>query len=171
MDLAFQGGAGDSDTYDQYVLEAFTGEPVAANGWDYASALPVDTIPMAGGGFVKQGACSSSEVRYVRDLQITLGGGMTKPQDMTMIGQLAPGGYSVLAARSASATPSCGTTPTCTARSSWAASGGTKWSQTPYTSPFWASSRIWATPTRSASWRRTCTGCRSRWACAARARW
>ena len=56
-------------------------------GWDYETALPVDTIPHAGCGFVKLGACSSSEIRYVRDLQISLGGNMTKPQDMTMIGQ------------------------------------------------------------------------------------
>lgn len=35
MDIAFQGGAGNSDTYDQYVLEAITGEPTTNTGWNY----------------------------------------------------------------------------------------------------------------------------------------
>lgn len=96
MDIAFQGGAGNSDTYDQYVLEAITGEPTNDTGWNYETALNVDTIPMAGSGWVKLGASDSNEIRYVRDLQVTIGGNMTKPQDMTMIGQYAPGDYALL---------------------------------------------------------------------------
>lgn len=96
MDIAFQGGAGNSDTYDQYVLEAITGEPTTNTGWNYETALNVDTIPHAGSGWIKLGASSSSEIRYVRDLQVTIGGNMTKPQDMTMIGQYAPGDYALL---------------------------------------------------------------------------
>lgn len=138
LDLALQGGAGASDTYDQYVLDAFTGEPTAANGWDYASALPVDTIPMAGGGFVKQGACSSSEVRYVRDLQITLGSGLTRPQDMTMIGQLAPGDYSVLERSIGVSYTFLWDNPDLYRKIKLGGIAGVKWSQAPYTSPFWA---------------------------------
>ena len=135
-DVAFVGGAGNSDTYEQYVLEAITGEPTTDTGWNYETALNVDTIPMAGSGWVKLGASSSDEIRFVRDLQISLGGNMTKPQDMTMIGQYAPGDFSLL-------TRDIGVTYTFLwdnadlyRKIKLGGIAGVNWSPVPYTSPF-----------------------------------
>jgi hypothetical protein len=137
MEVAFLGGAGDSDAYDQYVLEAITGQPTAANGWDYTSAANVDTIPMAGGGYVKQGALSSSEVKNVRDLRIDLQGNITGPQDTTMIGQLAPGGYSLLGRRITVSYTFLWDNADLFRKIKLGGVSGVKWSQTPFYSPFW----------------------------------
>jgi hypothetical protein len=137
MEVTFLGGAGDSDAYDQYVLEAITGQPVAADGWDYTSAANVDTIPMAGGGYVKQGALSSDELKNVRDLRINLQGNMTGPQDTTMIGQLAPGGYSILGRQITVAFTFLWDNADLYRKIKLGGVGGTHWSQAPFSSPFW----------------------------------
>ena len=152
MDLAIQGGAGNSDTYDQYVLEAFTGEPAAASGWDYPSSLSVDSIPHAGEGFVKLGAADSAEIRYVRDLQLTLGSGMTRPQDMTMIGQLAPGDYAVLTRDIGVSYTFLWDNADLYRKIKLGGIAGVKWSSNPFVAPSSAASRVRRrTPTRSAS--------------------
>ena len=137
-EVSFLGGAGNSDLYDQYALEAFTGLPNAANGWDFTSAKPVDTIPMAGGGYVKQGTLSSDETRNVRDLQINLMGNITKPQDTTMIGQFAPGGYSLLGRQITISYTFLWDNPDLFRQIKLGGVSGTQWSQAPYNSPFWA---------------------------------
>jgi hypothetical protein len=137
MEVALLGGAGDSDLYDQYVLENFTGMPTAADGWDFTSAANVDTIPMAGGGYVKQGALSSSEIKNVRDLRINLQGNITAPQDTTMIGQFAPGGYSILGRQITIGFTFLWDNPDLYRKIKLGGVSGTHWSQAPYYSPFW----------------------------------
>jgi hypothetical protein len=137
MELGVIGGAGDSDAYEQYSLTAFTGQPGSNIGWDYTTAANVDTIPMAGGGYVKQGALSSSEIKNVRDLQINLQGNMTKPQDTTMIGQFAPGGYSMLGRQISISYTFLWDNPDLYRKIKLGGISGTAWSQTPYYSPFW----------------------------------
>jgi hypothetical protein len=137
MEVTFLGGAGDSDLYDQYALENFTGTPTAADGWDFTSAANVDTIPMAGGGYVKQGALSSTEIKNVRDLRINLQGNITGPQDTTMIGQFAPGGYSILGRQIAISYTFLWDNADLYRKIKLGGVNGTKWSQTPYYSPFW----------------------------------
>jgi hypothetical protein len=138
-EIAIIGGAGNSDTYDQYVLENFTGLPNAANGWDFTSAANVDTIPMAGGGWVKQGALSSAEVKNVRDLQINLMGNITKPQDGTMIGQYAPGGYSILGRQITISYTFLWDNANLYRQIKLGGTSGTTWKSTPYVTPFWSS--------------------------------
>lgn len=137
MEVTFLGGAGNSDLYDQYVLENITGEPVAANGWDYASAADVDTIPMAGGGYVKEGTLSGGESRWVRDLRIQLRGNITGPQDTTMIGQYAPGGYSILGRQIMVSYSYLWNNADLFRKIKLGGVSGTSWSQAPYYSPFW----------------------------------
>lgn len=137
MEVEFMGGAGDSDAYDQYVLQSITGQPVAADGWDYTSAANVDTIPMAGGGYVKQGILTGPEVKNVRDLKITLQGNMTGPQDTTMIGQYAPGGYSILGRRIGVSYTFLWDNPDLFRKIKLGGVSGTTWNQAPFTSPFW----------------------------------
>lgn len=139
MEVAFVGGAGNSDTYEQYVLEKSTGLLTAANGWAISTAANVDTIPMTGGGWVKQGALSSAEKRYVRDLQITLQGNITRPQDQTMVGQYAPGGYSILGRQIGISYTFLWDNPDLYRQIKLGGTSGTEWSQTPYVTPFWAS--------------------------------
>lgn len=136
-ELALVGCGGDSDQFDQYALEAFVGEPSAANGWDYASAKSVDTIPMAGGGYVKQGTLSGSELRGVRDLQISLGGGFTRPQDQTIVGQYAPMGFNLLTRQIGISFSYLWDNPDLYRQIKTGGIAGTTWSQAPYTSPFW----------------------------------
>lgn len=137
MEVAILGGAGDSNLYDQYVLENFTGAPTPADGWDFASAANVDTIPMAGAGYVKQGALNSAALKNVRDLQINLQGNITGPQDTTMIGQLAPGGYSLLGRRITISYTFLWDNPDLYRQIKLGGVNGTAWSQAPYYSPFW----------------------------------
>ncbi len=139
MDVAIQGGAGASDTVDQYVLEAITGEPTYAQGWDYPASLGVDSVPHAAEGFVKLGAADSVELRYVRDLQITLGSGMTRPQDMTMIGQQTPGDYAVLGRDIGVSFTFLWDNPDLYRKIKLGGVSGTKWSSSPYVSPFFCS--------------------------------
>lgn len=136
MDIAFQGGAGNSDTFDQYVLEAITGEPSNNVGWNYETALGVDTCPHAGSGWVKLGAADSDELKYVRDLQVTLGGNMTRPQDMTMIGQYTPGDYALLSRDIGVTYTFLWNNPDLYREIKLGGISGTTWSATPYTSPF-----------------------------------
>jgi hypothetical protein len=137
LEMALLGGAGSSNEYDQYALENFTGTPTAADGWDFTSAANVDTIPMAGAGYVKQGALSSTSIKNVRDLQISLQGNITGPQDTTMIGQLAPGGYSLLGRRITISYTFLWDNPNLYRQIKLGGTSGTKWSQAPYFSPFW----------------------------------
>lgn len=137
MEVGIMGGAGDSDAYDQYVLQGITGQPVAADGWDYASAANVDTIPMAGGGYLKQGPLNGAEVKNVRDLKINLEGNMTGPQDTTMIGQYAPGGYSILGRRIGISYTFLWDNADLFRKIKLGGVAGTQWSQTPFASPFW----------------------------------
>lgn len=138
VEISFLGGGGDSDQVDQYVLDAFVGEPAAANGWDYATAKPVDTIPMAGGGFVKEGVLSGNESRRVRNFQLNLGGAMTQPQDETVIGQYAPIGYSFLGRQIGIQYQFLWENAELYRRIKLGGITGTTWSVTPYTSPFWS---------------------------------
>lgn len=96
MEVAFQGSAGDSDTYDQCVLEAFTGIPPATGGWQYSTGKNVDTVPISTKGAIKKGTALSADFKRVQNLRIDLGSGMTPPPQMTIIGQYSPFDYSVL---------------------------------------------------------------------------
>ncbi|MFZ2361861.1 MAG: hypothetical protein WA040_21170 [Anaerolineae bacterium] len=137
METTFLGGAGDSDLYDQYALESFSGAPPGADGWDFTTAANVDTIPMAGGGYVKQGALNSPEVKNVRDLRIDLQGNITSPEDTTMIGQFAPGGYSILGRRITISYTFLWDNADLYRKIKLGGVSGVKWSQTPFYSPFW----------------------------------
>ncbi len=139
LEVTLLGGAGNSDSYDQYALENFTGTPTAADGWDFTSAAGVTSIPMTGGGFVKQGSLSSSEIKNVRDLQISLQGNITGPQDTTMVGQFAPGSYSILGRRIGISYTFLWENADLFRAIKLGSSSGTEWSQTVYSSPFWTS--------------------------------
>lgn len=138
-EVVFQGAAGDSDTYDQVVLEGFAGIPPASEGWDYSAAYDVTSIPISTYGSIKQGTMVSTDFKRAQNMTINLGSNMTPPPQMLVVGQFTPIDYSVLSRQIGVSYDFLWANADLYREIFYGSASGTTFDPDPYTSPFWTS--------------------------------
>lgn len=132
LDISAIGGAGNNAVLPQ--IQMTTSMP-ASDGWNYATAADVSTIPLGCQGFFKVGPATSAPLLSATNLTITIASNITPPNQMLVVGQYTPYDYATLSRSVGVSFTHLWENPDLYRQIYYGSATGTQWSPQVFTSP------------------------------------